>query len=159
VRFILDENVIISAQTGRNDRGSPDLTCVSLLVGIVEGPHSLAVTRDIWGSYSRQVGLIPASQAVEGIGVMAVLRELFSDSERGSQFKSPPPELPELVGFQGIDEGDRAFVELAVDQDDGITLVTTDTKLMAAVNSLGLPGRYRFSVQSPQDVLPALSRG
>ncbi|MEK7216099.1 MAG: hypothetical protein AAB289_10930 [Chloroflexota bacterium] len=85
---------------------------------------------------------------------MANLASLFSDAARGAQFKATPPKLPELVGVKGTD---RAFVELAVDQDDGITLVTTDRRLVAAVNSLGFPDRYGFTVRSPEEALSALS--
>ena len=54
-QFILDENVIISAQTGLNDRGEPDPTCSNLVNRIISICHTIVIDVALYGKYFQQL--------------------------------------------------------------------------------------------------------
>lgn len=152
-RFILDENIIICAQTGKNERGEDDPAALDLLTHILEHGHRLAYTFEVWAKYSSQLKrLSSVSGVMQGTGtsVMRLLRDILVDDERNPQLEQAAPKLQELDRLMGVDEGDRVFVELAASIDANVCLVTTDRPLIEALANIRLPERYGFVVDRPE---------
>ncbi len=54
--FVLDENIIILANKGENDRGERDATCLELLRVIETNCHALVIDMgECWERYTSQV--------------------------------------------------------------------------------------------------------
>ena len=54
-QFILDENVLISAQTGLNDQDEPDPTCSNLVNSIITICHTIVIDVALYGRYQHQL--------------------------------------------------------------------------------------------------------
>ena len=54
-QFILDENVIICAQTGYNDHEELDATCSLLVAEIIRICHTLVIDSPLWSKYEEQL--------------------------------------------------------------------------------------------------------
>lgn len=157
MQFILDENIIIGAQTGRDDGGRETDNYAGILTRILDGGHGVAVTAAIWAKYSRQVRTLSGGPATpQGVNVMSILSRILTDAGREALVLPEPPMVSAIAGHQGIDQGDQVFVELACHIDAGIHLVTTDSNLIAALGRLDLPAQRGFEVQRPEDVLRTL---
>ncbi len=146
---MLDENVVILAQEGKDQFGRVDSTCLDLLVAIERNCHSLALTPRIWGQYARQAG----SRGRRSASLVALIA-LLNNSKKGNVMLSEGDwrEMPEIDGLPGVDVGDREFVWTAAAV-PGSVLVTTDNPLRSALVSNGLDQTYGFLVVSPDDAL------
>ncbi|MCE2458700.1 MAG: hypothetical protein J4G14_12960 [Dehalococcoidia bacterium] len=54
-RFILDENIVILAQQGLDEYGSPNPRCADLIQQIIEICHTLVVDDVLWDKYAEQL--------------------------------------------------------------------------------------------------------
>ena len=55
LRFILDENVLICAQTGTNDQSEIDPTCADLVNRIIRICHTMVIDTEQWDKYQSQL--------------------------------------------------------------------------------------------------------
>ena len=53
--FILDENVLIFAQTGLNEYGNADPTCANLVNSIIRICHTIVIDLALYQRYQRQL--------------------------------------------------------------------------------------------------------
>ncbi len=72
-QFILDENVLILAQTGINDQGEPDATCSNLVNGIIRICHTIVIDLALYGKYQHQLNQARHRPATRGSAMLPVL--------------------------------------------------------------------------------------
>ena len=153
-RFILDENVVINAQMGRNEYGDEDSTCAHLVQSIIDICHTIVFDLNLWDKYYSQLLSLPRT---ESQGLPSLLRTLIAASQREGKLdrKENAPEFPEERTIpQGSQDDVVPVVRLAVQT--GATLVTTDNKLRDDLNSCGVQEQYGLDVLSPADALNRL---
>lgn len=76
--FVLDENVIVLAQTLRDENGQDDPTCRDLLQAMLLNCHSLVLAYpSMWAKYGRQVSILGVYTEVMGI-----LRSMLTDAAK-----------------------------------------------------------------------------
>ena len=151
LQFILDENTLILAQLQEDDRGAYDLTCLTLLNGIVQSSHSLVADYVLWAKYQSQLSGLPAASP----GFPHILRTLNGAYSAGKMDILPnAPPFPEETSIPQGSRDDVEIVRLAVAT--GATLVTTDNPLIADLETAGITEQYQLQVVSPEEALTLL---
>lgn len=153
-RFIPDENVIILAQKRENDRGERDLTCLNLLLRIINICHPIVVDPVLWRKYEEQLGKLPAS-AVTSPHLAGILKSPTLPAGKIERYPDDAPAFPEESNIRQCSQDDvPVVVRLAVET--RAILVTTDTRLIADLEYSGITEKYRLQVVSPKDALNLL---
>ena len=153
--FILDENVLIFAQRGENERGEPDATCAALVNGIVAICHTIAVDNTLFGKYLSQLNRHVNSNAGLGSGMLRVLMNAVQISGKiDDPGREPAPSFPEEHLIPQGSHDDAPLVRLAVAT--RAALVTADNPLKADLESSGIRARYSFQVVTPGEALASL---
>ena len=152
-RFILDENVFISAQLETDVYGESDSTCLELLQRILDICHPIVLDAELYQRVHSQLNQ-PAHQR-RGLGA-ALLRTLASAGNRPGKLDltEEPPPFPEETDIPQGSQDDKFIVRLAVES--GATLVTADEALRDDLASSSIRTRYGLSVLSPEDALATL---
>lgn len=151
LQFILDENTLILAQKQENDRGAYDLTCLSLLNGILASGHRLVADYILWGKYQSQLSGLPDALP----GFPHILRVLSGAYSAGKMDILPnAPQFSEETNIPQGSQDDVEIVRLAVAT--GATLVTTDNPLIADLETAGITQHYQLQVVLPQQALDLL---
>ncbi|MDA1347586.1 MAG: hypothetical protein O3A47_01780 [Chloroflexi bacterium] len=151
-RFILDENVVILAQKGENERGERDSTCLNLLASIIRICHTLVVDGGLWAKYQSQLSSL-GREPQTGTLVLAVLRNAFR-REGKVDYRPETNSFPEEADIPAGSRDDLAIVRLAVETK--AALVTTDAPLREVLRSSGVTGTYSLRVLSPAEALEQL---
>ena len=146
-RFILDENAVILAQKGKDERGERDATSARLLSDIIQICHTLVLDYGLWGKYLTQLGGSGRSE------MLRVFRDAFQTEGKIELRKNAQP-FPEESAVPVGSRDDIPLVRLAVET--GAALVTTDQPLRDALNSSGITETYELSVLSPTEALESL---
>lgn len=154
--FVLDENVIVFAQKGENAQGDLDPTCLELLWAIERQCHSVLLTAGIWAKYSRHIDGLSHSPQLSRPVVMPLIKSLLTNAEKQCRVLAEQ-ELEQIEGInriQGIDAPDRddLFVRVAATI-QGSILVSADERLLNALISHEIPGRYGFDALAPVNAL------
>ena len=155
-QFILDENILIFAQTGTNDQGEQDETCSNLVNSIIRICHTVVIDVALYGKYLRQLNQQRHQPTVFGSRMLPVLVSATRISGKYDEFdraNAPPFEGEETIP-QGSQDDVPVSVRLAVET--GATLVTTDGPLREHLATSGIQARYGLKVLSPADALAAL---
>lgn len=150
--FVVDENTIILAHTRTNDRLAPDDTCLDLIKAIIQNCHAFVWTPEIWGKYSRQVEILNRKRVMIVPGLMRLIKASLLNPEKDTLFLQDD-QLTEVEGLDqlpSVDRGDRVFVRCAATV-EGSILVTTDRRLIAAIQNASIPGTYKFRATLPED--------
>ena len=128
--FLLDENVIILAQTQRDERQQQSSTCLELILAIEANCHSLVLPYSAWRRYVSQVRSLRAPQ---GSNVIRMLDASLRNANKHPVFLTDDA-LPvvEDIG-DWVKEPDQLFVRATVAVPRCV-LATTDARL---VDSLG----------------------
>lgn len=153
-RFVLDENVVILAQTGMDDRGHPDPTCHDLVIGIIDICHSIIADDELWLQYQQQLYGRANQRLNIGPDIMIALLDAMT---RAHKLERLPHNAPPFEGEDSIPVGsldDKFLVRLAV-QTSSI-LVTTDGPLRDGLRDSGIQGTYNLTVVSPMEALSYL---
>ena len=155
-RFILDENVVIFAQTGLNEFGNPDATCANLVNSIIRICHTIVVDVGLFGRYQSQLNA-PRHQPI-GVGpqFLSVLRAAMQIAGKFDGLARPnAPPFPEESSIPEGSQDDLAVtVRLAVET--RAILVTTDGPLIQDLESSGIQATYGLEVLTPQETLDLL---
>ena len=155
-QFILDENVLIFAQTGTNDQGEPDETCSNLVNSIIRMCHTIVIDVALYGKYLHQLNQQRHQPTDFGSRMLPVLVSATRVDGKYDGFARPSA-LP-FEGEEAIPQGSQddvpVSVRLAVET--GATLVTTDSPLREHLQSSGVQLRYNLHVVSPQEALDLL---
>ena len=153
-RFILDENIVILAQTGMDDHENPNAVCHDLVIGIIDICHSIIADDELWERYRRQL-YSPANQRQNiGPDIMIALMDAMTREDKVERL---PHDAPPFEGEASIPAGsqdDMFLVRLAVET--GAILVTTDEALRDGLGHSGIQQSHNLSVLSPDDALSQL---
>ena len=156
-RFILDENVIICAQTGYNDRHEPDATCSILVTEIIRICHTLVIDVPLWDLYLDRLNRRRNQPTSVGSNLLPVLANAIQITGKYDSFErgaAPPFAREELIP-QGSQDDLSVTVRLAVDT--GAALITMDQPLRQGLRSSGIQDRYQLIVLSPEEALSQMS--
>ena len=147
-QFILDENVVILAQKGENERGDRDPTCGLLIARIIRICHTIVMDSVLRQKYLRQLSHLQESQ----VG-LPVLREFAVALQTGGKVNMHPAasRFPEEGDIPAGSRDDVEIVRLAVQT--GATLVTTDEALRVDLNSSGVAETYNLRLSTPAESL------
>ena len=151
--FILDENVLIAAQTGYNDRNELDPTSFILITNIIDICHSIIVDIDLWNRYQRLLAQ-PIHQPIHaGQQLVRVLNGVVKITDKIQGLGQPSaPAFPEESSIPAGSQDDvPVTVRLAVDT--GAILVTSDAPLRAHLLSSGVTNLYDLTVVTPTEAL------
>ena len=155
-QFILDENVLILAQTGINDQGEPDATCSNLVNGIIRICHTIVIDLALYGKYQHQLNQARHRPATRGSAMLPVLLDatrITGKYDRFDRASAPPFDGEETIP-QGSQDDVPVSVRLAVLT--GATLVTTDGPLREHLTTSGIQEQYKLQVVTPQGALSLL---
>jgi len=113
--FVLDENIVICADTLRNDHDEPDPTCYRLVNAIVENGHIIGWSVDIFRLWARhEQELRSQGRAVVEPSFMSVMARVLRDADRNVLPDSGnPPELQGEADWTGRLQADAPFVRVA----------------------------------------------
>ena len=153
-RFILDENIVILAQQGLDEYGSPNPRCADLIQQIIEICHTLVVDDVLWDKYAEQ--LYSPGYHHPTLGPF-LIRALYNAITVTGKVDGLGHTAPVTDGEGLIPDGsqdDVYLVRLAVET--GAVLVTTDGALRDDLASCGLLSKYHLTVVSPEDAMGLL---
>lgn len=154
--FILDENVLISAQTGLNDREQPDATCTNLVNNIIRICHTIVIDTSLFNKYRSQLNRSRNRPTIYGAAMIPVLMRAIQIPGKYDRFDrdSAPPFDGEETIPQGSQDDVPVSVRLAVLT--GATLVTSDGPLREHLATSGIQEQYKLQVVTPQEALSLL---
>ena len=155
-QFILDENVLIFAQTGLNEHDEPDSTCAIVVNSIIRICHTIVINIPLYERYQHQLN--SARHRPTNLG-SAMLPQLMSALQIPGKIDGfDRIDAPQFDGENEIPQGSQddvpVLVRLAVET--GATLVTADQPLRNDLASSGIQSRYNLSILSPADALTTL---
>ena len=153
-RFILDENIVILAQTGTDDRENPDSVCHDLVTGIIDICHSIVADDVLWERYQRQLYNRTHQRLNIGPDIMMTLSLAMTREDKVERL---PHDAPPFEGEESIPAGsqdDTFLVRLAVET--GAVLVTTDEALRDGLQDSGIQQSHDLTILSPGDALSRL---
>ena len=153
-RFILDENVVILAQTGMDDHENPDSVCHDLVTSIIDICHSIVADDELWGRYQRQLYNRGHQRLNIGPDIMMTLSLAMT---REDKLERIPHDAVPFEGEDSIPDGshdDTFLVRLAVET--GAILVTTDEPLRHHLRISGIQEAHDLTVLSPDEALSYL---
>ena len=150
--FVLDENVIICAQTRSDPRGQPDETCFRLIGVINQICHRMVWSMPIYARYRRQ--LHTRSDRATRPGLLSLLQDVLLKAEKNTPVADDESlaTVPAGEARPGVDPGDLDFVRAAACV-PGAVLVTYDDPLRQALAAESLPTKLGFSVVTPGQAL------
>ena len=153
-RFILDENVIILAQLGIDDRGHPSTTCFDLLAEIVRICHPILVDDVLWARYLHQLNQPEHQGPGTDPQFRFVLRNALRIPDKISGHGHTAPPFTEEDHIPAGSQDDAYIVRLAVET--GAVLVTTDEALRSDLRESSIQSTRALTVVSPQEALAYL---
>ena len=155
-QFILDENVLIFAQTGTNEQGEPDGTCSRLVNDIIRICHTIVIDVALYGKYQHQLNQRRHQPTNFGSRMLPVLVSAIRIDGKYDRFDraSSPPFVGEDTIPQGSQDDVTVSVRLAVET--GATLVTTDDPLREHLATSDLETLRELQVVTPQEAIGLL---
>ena len=153
-RFILDENVVILAQQGRDEYGNPNPTCADLIQQIIKICHTIVVDDVLWDKYMEQLTRAGYHDPNDGPFLIRSLSHALTVSEKVDGVGHTAPIMDEERLIPRGSQDDAYLIRLAVET--RATLVTTDGPLRDALVSSGILSKYSLTVVSPEDALGLL---
>lgn len=126
--FVLDENSMIIAVTGKDERGNKNYASLMLVLEIINNGHTLAVNEKIKRKYSKKYKEL--EYVIHSDIIRSAICDLFFNKSRMKDFFGIETNL------EKIKECDRPFV--AVARHAKAILVTTDGKLDTALQEIGI---------------------
>ena len=150
-RFILDENVVICAQTGTDDRGNPSTLCTDLVERIIDICHPIVVDDTLWEKYEQQLYSPRYQHPALGPSIM---RDLWNAYTIPDKIDGLGRHAESFQGEDSIPAGsqdDVYLVRIAVET--GAILVTTDEALCDDLRDCGVQEAHDLAVISPEEAL------
>lgn len=126
--FVLDENSIIIAGTGKDENNNTDHKAPALILNIFNNGHKIAVNNKIRNKYFKQLGRL--KQMKQFLNVASILSEAMFDNTKMVEFNGIETEL------KNVKECDHVFV--AVARHAKAILVTADGRLDTALEDAGI---------------------
>ena len=153
-RFILDENVVILAQQGRDEYGNTNLRCAGLIQQIIEICHTIVVDDILWDKYDEQLNHPGYHHPILGPFLIRSLWNALTVSKKVDGLGHTAPIIDDEGSIPNGSQDDAYLVRLVVET--GATLVTTDGALRDDLESCGILSKYDLNVVSPEDALGLL---
>ena len=136
--FVLDENSIIIACTGKDEKDNTNSIVSALILNIFNNGHKIAINKKIRDKYFKQLKNLERVKQFLNVG--SILHDALFDSTK----------MVELVGIKtelkNVKECDKEFV--AVARHAKAVLVTTDGRLDIALGEAGL--KSQIEVMRPE---------
>ena len=151
LRFILDENIVILAQQGRDEHGNTNPDCADLVQQIIQICHTIVVDDVLWAKYFEQLNHPDYYQHKSGPFLMRSLIAAITVSEKVDGFGHTAPIMDDEASIPKGSQDDAYLVRLAVET--RATLVTTDGPLRDDLASCGILSKYGLNVVSPEEAL------
>ena len=153
-RFILDENVVILAQQGLDEKGAPSPVCGELVQQIIEICHTIVVDDLLWDRFDNQLRRPGHQHPQAGPYLLRVLWNALTIVNKVDGLGHTAPSFDEEGSIPPGSTDDTYIVRLAVES--GAILVTTDRALRDDLRESGIQGTYGLTVVSPDEALGAL---
>ena len=153
-RFILDENVVILAQQGRDEYGNTNPRCADLIQQVIEICHTIVVDDVLWDKYDEQLNHPGYHHPILGSFLIRSLWNALTVSKKVDGLGHTAPIIDDEGSIPNGSQDDAYLVRLAVET--GATLVTTDGALRHDLASCGILSKYGLTVVSPEDALELL---
>ena len=147
--FVIDEGILICAQTGQDENGNSDLSAARLLLDFIGNCHRIALNADITEKYKRQFSSLTQRRFVGAVNVVDILRNAMFNSDKVTEIAHPTPLDPRMLA--AIPHDDLPFVSAAITAQ--AVLVTVDTRLRDCLNDCGVIQRYGLTVLRPEDAV------
>ena len=154
LRFILDENIVILAQQGRDEYGNINQRCADLIQQIVEICHTIVVDDVLWDKYDMQLNRPGYHDPNQGPFLIRLLWNALTVSRKVDGLGHTAPIVDGEESIPNGSQDDAYLVRLAVET--RATLVTTDEPLRDDLASCGIISKYSLTVVSPEDALGLL---
>ena len=153
-RFILDENVVICAQMGVDEKGNASPVCADLLERIIEICHTIVVDDVLWKKYEEQLYRRGHGPPELGTYLMRVLWNAVVTDGKVVGFGREAPSFADEMSIPPGSRDDAFIVRLAVET--GAILVTADEPLRDDLQISGIESRHGLTVFSPDEALERL---
>ncbi len=153
-RFILDENVVILAQQGRDDRGNLNADCADLIQQIIKICHTIVVDDELWNKFDRQLNEVRYQPAGQGPVLLRVLWNALTIPDKIDGLGHTAPPFDDEGSIPPGSADDTYLVRLAVET--GAILVTTDRPLRHDLETSSIQSTHRLTVVSPEEALQRL---
>ena len=153
-RFILDENVVILAQQGLDEKGAPSPVSAELVQRIVEICHTIVVDDILWEKLDEQLNRPGHQLPQAGPHLLRVLWNALTTANKVDGLGHTAPSFDEEGSIPPGSLDDTYIVRLAVES--GAILVTTDGALRDDLRESGIQDTYGLTVVSPDEALGEL---
>ena len=153
-RFILDENVIILAQQGRDEHGYTNPECADLVQQIIKICHTIVVDDVLWDKYVVQLNHPGHHHPVLGPFLIRSLWNALSVPKKVDGLGHTAPMMDDEASIPNGSQDDAFLVRLAVEK--RAILVTTDGPLRGGLASCGIQSKYGLNVVTPGEALGLL---
>ena len=150
-RFILDENIVILAQQGLDERGNPSPVCAELVQRIIEICHTIVVDDVLWDKFDEQLNRPGHQLPQAGPNLLRVLYNALTTAGKIDGLGHTAPVFDEEGSIPSGSTDDTYIVRLAVES--GAILVTTDGALRDDLRESGIQDTYGLTVVSPDEAL------
>ena len=154
--FILDENILISAQTGLNHNQQPDPTCTILVNAIIRICHTIVIDTSLFNKYRSQLNRSRNQPSIHGAAMLPVVMRAVQIPGKYDRFDRAS--APSFEGEETIPQGsqDDVAVSVRLAVQTGAILVTTDGPLREHLATSFLQVLRALNVVTPQEALSLL---
>ena len=153
-RFILDENVLISAQQGVDPTGIPSALCTDLVLTIIEICHTIVIDEELWAKYMAQLNRPGHAHANFGPYFARILNGALTTAGKVQGFGRTSAPFDDESAIPPGSQDDTFIVRIAVET--GAALVTQDEPLRNDLRTSGIQANHALTVLSPGDALRQL---
>lgn len=138
--FVLDENVILLAEIGQDERGNPDIASSKVIEDIASRCHAIALDHSILEKYLKKGSRAPR--------VIRILMRILRDPRKLNYLDNVNP----IQHESKVPHKDLQFVRVSV-QAHAI-LVTTDGPLATSLKRDPMAATYNIAVLRPEEAIP-----
>ena len=146
--FVLDENIVISMSTLRNEKGNIDYSSGHLLFAIAENCHKVLLTESINVKYQVQYNSLTREGNIHiSNAFIHLLNHMMANADKIIWDVDTEVDFPEC----SFDPHDYVYVSLASKRH--AILVTSDDKLIKDLTNLSIVEMYNFAAKRPEEAI------
>lgn len=142
-QFVLDENILISTATLKNERGEDDYASLTLFGSIVVNCHKILLTEEILQKYYDKFKTLDKDEYVV-VNIASAFASLMTNDEKIIWDVNLEHSYPE----KAFDGDDISYVNLSAKRH--AILVTQDNKLIEDLLKASITATYKFEVKRPE---------
>ncbi len=144
--YVLDESVAHCAATGQNETGEDDLSALKLIDALYRGRYESVFSNELYNNWIK----VLSSLADSSTPVVPVMSILFRYLNSIPLVEDPP----EFDGEEQAPADDIYWIRLAIHTHS--IGVTTDNRLMEALEDASIIARHSLTLLRPEDALSRL---